>query len=271
MKATNKFKRQMATLLIGGMLTATGCAKKPPAPTAADLYAKGAKAYDAGDRPAAITALEAAVAAEPNRIMARQLLGDAYTDVGNFPAAQAQLEEVVKLDPYGPSSWRKLGVIRHLQGQSGPAAQAYQKALKYDADDWEARMNLGLVRRAQGKTAEALPDLQRATELAPQKLDPWVNYGVGLDSANRPAEAESAYRTALGLKPGDPEIQLNLARTLLAQKKADDAVALLEQIVQKNDSARARKTYGDALSALNRKPEADKQYQLAAKLKQAGS
>jgi tetratricopeptide (TPR) repeat protein len=72
--------------------------------------------------------LEAAVAADPRMIMARERLGDAYKDAGRFDDALRQYQELTQLDPLGPTSWYKLGVAQQLTGQRDQAAASYTGA-----------------------------------------------------------------------------------------------------------------------------------------------
>src|SRR2546425_658195 len=106
----------LAALTIG--VAVAGCSRKAPPPVASgrpdskalQLYASGAKAYDAGDKQKGMADLEAAVAADPNLIMARTRLGDAYNDADEYGKAAEQYEALTRLDPSEPASWYKLGM-----------------------------------------------------------------------------------------------------------------------------------------------------------------
>jgi len=261
---------RFVVVLSVGLLLTTGCSgsrkgsARPASPAGADaLYARGAQAYQAGDRTAAIRDLEAAVAANPRMLMARERLGDVYKDVGRYEDAMIEYRELSKLDPFGPTSYYKLGVTQQLLGRLGPAAENYEKALKLDSREWRSRMNLGLVRLAEGKTDEAVKATKMATEAAPKEADAWSNYGVTLDAAGNPADAEQAYRQALSLKPKQAGTMLNLGQSLLAQKKYDQAAPLLAELVKIEDSKLARRLYGDALKGQGKTAEADAQYEKA--------
>ena len=130
-----------------------GCAKKaPPAPTAGgsadskalQLYASGAKAYDA------------AKAAE-------------------------QYEALTRLDPKEPASWYKLGLAQQLSGKLDAADESYRTALKLDPTDWHGHGYLGTLMLSQGKRDEGVAELRIAAEIAPNEAEAWTNLGVALD------------------------------------------------------------------------------------------
>lgn len=251
-------------------ITAIGCAKKKPAAasqsSATELYARGLKAYEAGNRTAATADFESAVAAGPKLIMAREKLGDAYKDAGQLEKALSQYQVLVELDPYGPASWRRLGIAEHLLGRLPQASESYSKAIKLDANDYESHMNLGLVKMAEGKGAEAVVEGKKSTELAPTQPDVWTNYGATLDATGDMPGAESAYRRSLQLKPEQPAVQMNLANNLITQKKGEEAVNLMRQVVKMEDSAMARRRLGDALLLDKKNDEAEAEYRTALKL-----
>lgn len=269
----------LGSTLLGGCAARRNADREPaagagrgaaPQPDAARLYARGTKTYEAGDRAGAVADLEAAVAAAPRMIMARERLGDAYKDADRYDDALRQYQELTQLDPLGPTSWYKLGVAQQLAGQRDPAAASYARALRLDANDWRSRMNLGLVKLTQWNVSEAVADTKRATEVAPTEAEPWHNHGTALDAAGRPDEAEQAYRKALELRPDGAATMVNLGQNLIGQGKSAEAVGILEQAVRAEDSAVARRLYGDALKAQNREADAQEQYRKAEELQRAG-
>jgi tetratricopeptide (TPR) repeat protein len=273
MRMNQRPLRRAAMVTMLGLLAVGGCSRGDnsaagKSPTgAAGLYARADQSLAAGNRAAAITDLEAAVAADPKMLMARERLGDAYKDEGRYEDALNQYREVSKLDPYGPTSYYKLGVTQQLLGQLDPAAASYTKALKLDSREWRSQMNLGLVRLAQGKTDEAVKHTKLAAEAAPKESDAWSNYGVALDASGKPADAEQAYRMSLSLQGRQPGTMINLCQTLLEQKKYDQALPILADVVTIEDSSMARRMYGDALKGQGKTAEAEEQYKKAEALK----
>lgn len=240
MATVRRFVRTMAAVAVVGVLGVTGCAKQPAADSnlsAADAYARGAAAFDGGNRQAAVADFNAALAKDPNHLMARERLGDAYRDLGQYEQSLAAYSALVKSDPYTASSWRKLGIAQQFLKQYPAAADSYARALRLDANDWEARSNLGVVRLFEGNLAGAEAELKTAVEgPAAGKAQAWTNYAAVLDVAGKSADAEAAYRKAVELKPDDASLHRQFGDLLKKsgkQAEADEQYKLADTIEKK--------------------------------------
>lgn len=134
-----------------------------------------------------VEAVEARVAAQPDRAVHRVALADAYRRAGRPDLALAELEEAARLDPSDKALWlvkaeahRDLGELAEAEGAadrllaSGPdfagyALRADVRALRgrpLDAlDDWDAAIALRVTPDAviaRGRLAEDIGDLDRA-------------------------------------------------------------------------------------------------------------
>ena len=247
-----------------------GCARKaapvPPPPKAVNMYVAGAVAYQQGQREEAVQKLLDATTANPELVMARELLGDLFREMGDYGKAESEYEALVKLDPYGASSWRRLGVAQHLLNKLLKAEASYSRAIKLEPGDWESHMNLGVVYYALGRRDDAVRMATRATELASDKAVAWSNLGAVLDAGGKYADGEKAFRKSLELDTNQPALLLNLSTNLLYQAKPREAVSVLDQLVRVKDSAVARKRYGDALLMVKRDADAEEQYRAALKI-----
>lgn len=255
------------------VLIGLGCAQtqQPSAATAppprnVDLYVAGAVAKEQGQREQAIQRLLDAISANPNLIMAREMLGDLYREAGDYAKAEGEYAELTKLDPYGSGSWRKLGVAQQLLEKLRTAAESYNRALKLNPKDWESSMNVGVVYFALGYRDHAIAFARYATQVKPDKAVAWQNLGAVLDASGKYADAEQAYRKSLELDKANAPTLLNLSTNLLLQKKPREAVSVLDQLVRAEDSASARKRYGDALMMINQAVDAEEQYKAALQL-----
>ena len=235
-------------------------------PKSVDLYVAGAVAKENGRREQAVQRLLDAISANPNLIMAREMLGDLYREAGDYSRAEGEYQTLTKLDPYGAGSWRKLGVAQQLLDKLKAAADSYQRALKLNPRDWESSMNVGVVYFALGYRDHAVAFAQYATRVRPDKAVAWQNLGAVLDASGKYADAEQAYRKSLELEGPNAPTLLNLSTNLLLQRKPGEAVSVLDQLVKAEDSASARKRYGDALMMTGRNDEAERQYDAALKL-----
>ena len=230
------------------------------------MYVLGAQAYRAGDKDAAFKYLSDAVAQNPSLRMAQAMLADLYRQRGDYRNAATHYEAAARLDPYSLANQYNLGVMYQLLRRFQDAAASYLRALELNPRDVKSNMNLGTVYLSLGQTGDAVNYLERATMIDGNSSDAWSNLGVAYDSAGKLQLAEQAYRKALELKGASPAVMQNLGANLIAQNRTAEAVAVMEQVVQKSNTASAHKVYGDALSTAKRFDEAIDQYNQALKL-----
>jgi tetratricopeptide (TPR) repeat protein len=88
----------LLALMAGGASANMGRDADTTATTDAD-FAAGRKAIDGEDWPAAVTAMEKAVAANPSSPDAHNWLGFAHRKLGQFDASFAAYAEALRLDP----------------------------------------------------------------------------------------------------------------------------------------------------------------------------
>jgi superkiller protein 3 len=250
-----------------GWLYIGGCTQQQQipnagAPAGVELYAEGVREARSGDMSKAIAAYEKAVAANPNLRMAHALLGDAYRARGDYQLAASQYEAVVRLDQYAVNNHYNLGLTYQLLNRLQDAAGSYLRALQLNPKDVKSNMNLGLVYLALDQMDDAMKYLRRATELDPNNAQAWSNLGVALDASGNLAEAESTYRRALELDSNNVVTLQNLAQNLISQNKATEGLAIMEQVIARDQSPASRTRYGNALAAAKRYNEAMAQFDI---------
>lgn len=248
--------------------TATDAATvQPNQPLAGiDEYAQGAQAYRAKNYSVAFEHLHKAVSQNPNLRMAQAMLADLYRQKGDYRNAASHYEAASRLDPYSIANQYNLGVMNQLLRRFKEAAAAYLRALELDPRDVKSNMNLGTVYLSLGQNSDAINYLERATMIDGASADAWSNLGVAYDAAGRTTMAESAYRKALELKGASLAVMQNLGANLITQNRTAEAIAVMQQVVEKSDTASAHKVYGDALSQAKRYEEAIAQFDQALKI-----
>jgi tetratricopeptide (TPR) repeat protein len=136
-----------------------------------------------------------AVAADPNHIEARTLLGWIESEVrGDFDAAIRDYRKVVELRPDSPEAYNNLGVAQKKKGDLDQAAESFNRALALKADYGAALSNRGWVFAEQNKWTEARRDFEQALKSNPG--DDGALYG--LSQALREARDYSGAQRALG-------------------------------------------------------------------------
>ncbi len=100
---------------------------------------------------------------------------------------------------------------------------------KSEDPDREQRRRFREATRAldEGREEDGIAALTELVEDYPEYVSARVNLGAAHYSAEQYEEAEREFTAALGLKPEDPRILLNLAATKSALDELDDAIDLL--------------------------------------------
>jgi tetratricopeptide (TPR) repeat protein len=136
-----------------------------------------------------------AVAADPNHIEARTLLGWIESEVrGDFDAAIRDYRKVVELRPDSPEAYNNLGVAQKKKGDLDQAAESFNRALALKVDYGAALSNRGWVFAEQNKWTQARRDFEQALKINPG--DDGALYG--LSQALREARDYSGAQRALG-------------------------------------------------------------------------
>ena len=255
--------------LFAAAMNLVGCQNADPAArrqAAINTYAHAVVLYQNGDSDQAIAALQDSVKQHHDLIMPHAMLGDLYQARQDYTDALAEFQEVVRLDPYGYENHYKLGLVYQILKRLPDAIASYFAALHLNADDFNTNMNLGAAFLAMGKSETALPYTQRATELNAKSAPAFANLGVVCDSLKMWKDAETAYRKALELDSNQMQTAFCLAENLMHQGHYADARGVMGQIVLREDSAVARKRFGDAMFMSQQYDDARLQYENALKL-----
>lgn len=149
------------------------------------------------------------------------------------------------------------------QSEYGDAEHWARQALEADANDAQALYGLAQAVYQQGRPAEAVELMSRLLDLDPLQPAFYNDHGVMLGALDNWVEAEAAYRMALTLDPVHVDARFNLALALFRQKRADDALDVLdtleqqapgfaEQFVLRGEILQSGKRYADAVTAYSK-------------------
>lgn len=98
-------------------------------PDDADLHAGRARAYENGDREAAVASLNAALKLNPGHAASLLQLADQRIDAEDYEAAAKLLDQVVAVNPVQAEAWAYFAVLAHLRNDISAEAKARAKAL----------------------------------------------------------------------------------------------------------------------------------------------
>ncbi len=169
-------------------------------------------------------------------------IADFYSKDGFFLKAIAIYKKINKIDPARLEVYDRLADLYHKQGLVQDARSQYQVL----ADHYQKNNRLSDAITVYKKMAQIDPaDLRIQVRLADlyraanQKEQAVMQYGlIGSMLLKRGAHDEAAqvFQKALELSPDDVETQRNLVRSLLAQKNASAAMAVLKAAPRTGES-----------------------------------
>ena len=166
---------------------------------------------------------EALIEQAPEHALVRVVLGAVLLRMEEPEAAVAALEAALALDPSRPvarEAHRVLGEVLERQGVMEAAASHYERALDIYPLDAEALERLGRLRFGQARYRDALPLYRRLVEVTPFVAGAHLQLGLTLHRLGRLPEALPVIERALSLDPG-----LETARHLRAQVRKALAVS----------------------------------------------
>ncbi|HKM48979.1 MAG TPA: tetratricopeptide repeat protein [Terriglobales bacterium] len=186
----------------------------------------------------------------PSGIVAAQFsatpvsLADAHAVLADIDAhshdhqdrALRECQEVLEADPNNASALRGAGYV-YLQRQDFEhAGEFFGRAAERDRKDPRVHYyNALMMNRAGGltdgaKSDEIKKELEIAIALDPQLADAYSLLGYAQAVSGEPEKGLTTMRKAVELSPRNEMYQLNLANIYLANRKADEAIALLRAL-----------------------------------------
>ena len=239
-------------------------------------------AFNAGSRPAGMSAVRAIIRAHPGFTTASGIFASMQRNTGDLPGAIATLDDLVRrniadqsvmlvlagylqelgsLDrsaglvhaiiaahPDYAEAYNSLGVVYSRQGRHADARAAYRKVLELDATSAKAYENLGVDEFAAGELNAAEADLTRALSLDPRLAGAHNALAAVYMRQGRQVDAIAAWKTAVRLDLRLFDALYNLGTALDDAGRRDEARPYLERFV--NEAPHDR--YGPDIVKLSR-------------------
>lgn len=137
--------------------------------------------------------------------------------------------------------WRPATPATKLKDQAISVADLYQRAA-----DNQALFSKAQSAMAKKKYGDAVTLLQQLLSADPKDFQAWSELGTVYFLEDKTGDAEKAYRRSLDERPLFALALLNLGRVLIVQKKFEDAIVPLTQIIGlRGDSADANYLLGE--------------------------
>ena len=202
-------------------------------PLVADSSAGGNAVAEAGaapqtrQLPLALSGLEAAVTAAPNRSEARRMLGIAYWADGQYEKSVEQLNAAIRLVPDDERSRMALADVLADIGRTAEAEQALKETVQAIPDSGPAHYRLGQLYQSLSLLPQAVRELETAAALDPlvglDRLYETIG-GLYVNQANFDS-AVDAYAKRVDVNPNNADAHRKLGEIYFLQGRDDEALA----------------------------------------------
>lgn len=211
------------------------------------LFERMASVYEEEfiDQKGAASALERALALDPNRVTALSHLTRIFKSLGRFEDASRLYERQARVVD-SPEERIALGMawgrlLAEELGEPEKAARAYEIVLEANPEHPAALEALAKLREATGDAAravEAILSLADKAETPEARAEQYLRAAKLLEARGQRELAIEHYRNALDANPSDHNIAVQLRAAYLALGDIGAALELLEQELEATDSDR---------------------------------
>ena len=164
-----------------------------------------------------------------NREPVRQL-AEVYSEDADWENAFDCYDTLVQqFDTDETEDWLGYAETALKVGKSPVALEFAQKVLDKSPENARALAVLGYAHHKQGNTEKALEFLNRSVALSPDSIDPWLLMADLYKSKNETSKAIEVLQTAKNSFPNSGKIRFELAKELLEQGQAAEALATLKE------------------------------------------
>jgi tetratricopeptide (TPR) repeat protein len=154
-------------------------------------------------------------------------LAEVLRTLGRRDEAAGEVERALALDPRSAQSWNVLGHLAHDQQRYDDAVTAFREAVRLRPEFVPGHINLGIALLALHRRGDAAQSLRTALQIKPDDVLALTKLGQALWELKDPDlvdEAETHWRRALALAPGDPEVLENLGQVLRFKGRFGEAL-----------------------------------------------
>jgi choline-sulfatase len=213
--------------------------------------------YTAGDLRSALLKARELVRVRPQMAISLLHLAHLERESGNLPAAVDALQRALAENPGDTTTLALLGAYLTEAGRAREAVDVLESAARSQEPDVEVLIARGLALAKAGRVEEALASLARAREVDPKSAMVLVSVGtVHLMGGDR-ERAEQAFEAALRENPKLARAHSSLGFLLAESGRAEEAVAhWKDAIALEAGESRKLLTLGSLLSERGRTAEA---------------
>lgn len=153
-------------------------------------------------------------------------------DRGNFQQAIALCQEAIAVQPKRAIAYQVLGEALQGMGKLSEAEQYYKRAMSLEPEEISAYLSLGRLYVQQQQWKLAILVSQKAMKINPGVAEPHERLGDILQFHERLDGAVRYYQAALALEPSTWQIYHKLGDTFQAQGKVDEAIVAYQKATE---------------------------------------
>jgi len=152
----------------------------------------------------------------------------------NYTSAEAQFRSAISLSPDFMAARNNLGVALLRQNRIEEAMNEFERvAAAAGPHQAGASLNAGVGQATKGDFDAGMSRTETALQLKSQYAEAFYNIGWIQDARGKFAEAETAYRNAIRLRPQHGRTEIGLGIALAKQEKFDDALDVLQAVLDR--------------------------------------
>ncbi|MGA7219963.1 MAG: tetratricopeptide repeat protein [Candidatus Sulfotelmatobacter sp.] len=189
----------------------------------------GLARYRANDFPGATEALKREVRLDPKNAQALMWLGVVQLGAGDADAASLTLDEAAKLKPGDVDILYHRGRAHMLVSK-----ESYEQMYKADPQSWRVHQALAQSFVEADKLEDAAKECEIALQLRPNEPGLHEELGDIYWKQNQLERAESSFNDELKIDGESLAARYKLAVVSLERSKADNAVALLDEVLRRS-------------------------------------
>ncbi|MCR9144646.1 MAG: tetratricopeptide repeat protein [bacterium] len=167
---------------------------------------EGNTAFRAKDYDTALVHFNAAKKLGPGQAAPFILSGSTYLVTEKYDLARKDLLKATELNPADPKGYSLLGSAYHKQKNYRSALSTFERGLKVAPESFEMLNKQGLVLRDREETSRAIDSFSRAVRIQPDYLPARLNLAYTLLDDRRYVDARREFETAQKIAPKDSEV-----------------------------------------------------------------
>lgn len=215
--------------MVLGMCLVFGCAERRQP---VDLYLDAVMLRELGEDESAVRKLQAAVAQDPDFVLAHSELGKAYLALNDFKGATEAFRRATALDPWSFQDHMDLATAYRELGRFREAARVFVRAGELNTESLEAQLGAAECYLRADQTVQALVHAESAREIAPESEDALHLLARAYEGQNDYERAAQVYEELLEDVAEHAEVAMELALAHIRSEQYERARDVLLDVIR---------------------------------------